>query len=431
MFLVYNVILNEVSIMFNLNIKTSDFIHIMVTNRCNKRCPFCFDENRKFGKDITKENYIKILDKAKENNIKEVCILGGEPLLHPDIVWLCKTCKDYGFKTVITTNYAKPDILKECDKYLDSINISYYDQKELPDQKDYKADISLSALIYKGRFDNKKDLDNFIDKYKDKFHLRLATLEPTPRFPKELCDVSEFLDTLEYDKKISLFGQIEADIYRGVTIKRHDILLPKFEQPFSFNGHVNGDYDRSWTDRYVTEERGEIEYSSPIGNIRSYDEYDALAKKLHKIYIYDQGDYVIGVLYNKSINKYIMVNQYRYGIDKFNIEFPGGSKEYLENSYDAFIREIREETGYNINKDNIKLLGQYYQNVGNSKGKVYIFYAETNNDELKEQILDEFEHIKLVEMTSDELKMYVLGNSYLLTQYVYMKYKESKYDKLS
>ena len=76
-------------------------------------------------------------------------------------------------------------------------------------------------------------------------------------------------------------------------------------------------------------------------------------------------------------------------------------------------------------------MGQYYQNVGNSKGKVYIFYAETNNDELKEQILDEFEHIKLVEMTSDELKMYVLGNSYLLTQYVYMKYKESKYDKLS
>lgn len=234
--------------MFNVKIKTSDFIHIMVTNRCNRRCPFCFDENRKFGKDITRENYLKILNKAKENNIKEVCILGGEPLLHPDIVWICKTCKEYGFKTVITTNYAKPEVLKECDKYLDSINISYYNQKDLPDQKDYNADISLSALIYKGRFDNQKDLDNFIDQYKDRFHLRLATLEPTPRFPKELCDVSEFLDTLEYDEKISLFGQIEADVYRGVTIKRHDISLPKFEQPFSFNGHVNGDYDRSWTD---------------------------------------------------------------------------------------------------------------------------------------------------------------------------------------
>ena len=162
--------------MFRKDIKTNEFIHVMVTNRCNRRCPFCFDENRKFGKDITRENYLKILDKAKENNIKEVLLLGGEPLLHPDIVWMCKTSKEYGFKTLITTNYAKPEVLKECDKYLDSINISYYDQKELPDQKDYKADISLSALIYKGRFDNKKDLDAFIDKYKDKFHLRLATL---------------------------------------------------------------------------------------------------------------------------------------------------------------------------------------------------------------------------------------------------------------
>ncbi len=415
--------------MFNIKIKTSDFIHIMVTNRCNRRCPFCFDENRKYGKDITKENYLKILEKAKENNIKEVCILGGEPLLHPDIVWLCKTCKEYGFKTVITTNYAKPEMLKECDKYLDSINISYYNQKELPDQKDYKADISLSALIYKGRLDNKKDLDEFIDKYKDKYHLRLATLEPTPRFPKELCDVSDFLDTLDYEEKTSLFGQIEADIYRGVTIKRHDKSLPKFEQPFSYNGHVNGEYNRIWTDRYETEERGKIDYTSPIGNIRVYEEYDALAKKLHKIYIHDQGDYVTGVLYNKSLNKYIMVHQYRYGIDKFNIEFPGGSKDYLEDPYDAFIREVKEETGYQLSKDHIKSLGSYYQNVGNSKGRVYIFYGETSNQELKEQQLDEFEHIKVIEMDSDELEKYVESNSYLLTQFIYSKYKESNYGK--
>lgn len=417
--------------MFNLKIRTSDFIHVMVTNRCNRYCPFCFDENRKFGKDITIENFVKILNKAKENNIKEVCILGGEPLLHPDIVLLCKICKEYGFKTVITTNYAKPEVLKQCDEYLDSINISYYDQKEFPNPKDYTADISLSALMYKGRLDNKRDLDAFIDKYKDKFHLRLATLEPTPRFPKELCDISEFLDTLEYDEKVTLFGQIEADIYRGVTIKRHDVVLPKFEQQFSFNGHVNGDYDRSWTDRYIEEERGKVEYSSPIGDIRSYEEYDALAKKLHKVYIYDQGDYVIGVLYNRSTDKYIMVNQYRYGIDRFNTEFPGGSKSYSEDPYEAFMREVREETGYNIQKDNVQLLGQCYQNVGNSKGKAYIFYAETDNKELHEQQLDEFEHIKLVEMTLEELEKYASNNSYLLTQLVYFKYKESRHDKLS
>ncbi len=412
--------------MFRNEIKTNEFIHIMVTNRCNRRCPFCFDENRKFGKDITKENFLKILDIAKKNNIKEVLLLGGEPLLHPDIVWLCKTCKEYGFKTVITTNYCNPKALLECDKYLDSINISYYNQTELPDQKDYTADISLSVLMYKGRLDNKKELDEFIDKYKDKFHLRLATLEPTPRFPKELCDISAFLDTLEFDRKEVLFGQIEADIYRGITIKRHDISLPKFEQPFSCNGHVNGDYDRSWTDRYITEERGEIEYSSPIGNIRSYEEYDALAKKLHKIYIYDQGDYVTGVLYNKTKEKYIMVNQYRYGIDKYNTEFPSGSKDYTEDAFDAWIREVKEETGYLLKKENIKQIGSYYQNVGNSKGKAYIFYGETTDSELDRQQLDEFEHITVKEMTAEELEKYVMNDSYILTQLIYMKYKNRK-----
>lgn len=410
--------------MFNIKIKTSDFIHVMVTNRCNRRCPFCFDENRKFGKDITRENFIKIMDKAKKNNIREVCILGGEPLLHPDIVWLCKTCKEYGFKTVMTTNYAKPEVLLECDKYLDSINISYYNQTDLPDQKNYTADISLSALIYKGRLDNKKDLDDFIDKYKDRFLLRLATLEPTPRFPTQLCDVSEFLDTLEFDEKVTLFGQIEADIYRGVTIKRHDISLPKFEQPFSFNGHVTGEYDRSWTDRYKTEERGEVEYSSPIGDIRSYEEYDALAKKLHKIYIYDQGDYVCGVLFNKDKSKYIMVKQYRYGIDKYNIEFPGGSKDYVEEAIDAYLREIKEETGYKVSKENAKLLGSFYQNVGNSKGKVYIFYAEVSDNDLGEAELDEFEHVEVVEMNDVELKNYLSKDNYMLTQLIYSKYKE-------
>ena len=161
----------------------------------------------------------------------------------------------------------------------------------------------------------------------------------------------------------------------------------------------------------------------------SYEEYDAIAKKLHKIYIYDQGDYVVGVLYNKSTNKYIMVDQYRYGIDRHNTEFPGGSKDYLEDPYDAWIREVKEETGYNLKKQNVKILGSFYQNVGNSKGKAYIFYGETENQELGTPNREEFEHIKIVEMDSSELDQYVSSNYYLMTQFVYSKYKAKQYEK--
>ena len=123
-----------------------------------------------------------------------------------------------------------------------------------------------------------------------------------------------------------------------------------------------------------------------------------------------------------------MVNQYRYGIDRYNTEFPGGSKDYLEDSYDAWIREVKEETGYTLKKGNVKLLGSYYQNVGNSKGKVYIFYGETSNDELENQQLDEFEHIKIIELDSLELEKCISSNSYLLTQYVYLKYRGNKHE---
>ena len=393
----------------------------MVTNRCNRNCIFCFDENKKYGKDITISNLIKILDKAKSSGISEVCILGGEPTVHPNIVEICKICKnDYGMKTIMTTNYSKPYVVKECAQYLDSINISWYDQEDLPDPSEYRCDISLSALIYKNRLDNKRDLDAFIDKYGKIYNLRLATVQPTPRFPKSLCDVSQFLDTLTFDKKITLFGQIEGDIYRGVLIKRHDIELKKFEQPFSYNGHVNGAYDRSWNDHYDTEERGIEIFSSPILNIRKYVEFDPIANKSHNIYVIDDQDYVTAIVYNKTIDKYILCKQYRYGIDKYSIELVGGGKYRDESPKCAIIRELQEEAGYKIDKNyaaqDIKLLDVSYSNTGNTSSKIFSFYIEVSGIPEK-QFLETFEHIEILECSKDDM------NSIFEKQYVGIPYK--------
>ena len=47
-----------------------------------------------------------------------------------------------------------------------------------------------------------------------------------------------------------------------------------------------------------------------------------------------------------SEGKIVIVNQYRFGVDKFTSEIPGGLIDEGENSEMAAVRELREETGY-------------------------------------------------------------------------------------
>ena len=70
-----------------------------------------------------------------------------------------------GFFTVITTNYTKPKVIKSLDGICDTINISLYPENEniIPNQNDFKYNLYLKVLLYKGRFQNKEEFDSFID----------------------------------------------------------------------------------------------------------------------------------------------------------------------------------------------------------------------------------------------------------------------------
>lgn len=72
-----------------------------ITSQCNLRCPYCYATDSRGQKkrfpDFPLEHSIKILDKFKDNNINEIVITGGEPLLNPhwfEIVKYAKTITD-------------------------------------------------------------------------------------------------------------------------------------------------------------------------------------------------------------------------------------------------------------------------------------------------------------------------------------------------
>ncbi len=80
-------------------------LQIFITNRCNLNCYGCFA--RKIMKkkiDISLSEYKKILLNFLEKGGKQINLIGGEPLLHPDLREILQLNRLYRIKTTIYTN---------------------------------------------------------------------------------------------------------------------------------------------------------------------------------------------------------------------------------------------------------------------------------------------------------------------------------------
>ena len=207
------------------NIK--DNLTLWITHECNMNCVFCRDSNHKTIKGFMSltdvEHNLKI---AKDSGIKTVLIGGGEPTLHPNIIEIAKLCKQFNFFTVITTNYTKPEIIKQLDGIIDTINISLYEENKesIPNQSDFQSTLCLKVLIYSGRWKNKKEFDEFIDFYKQKIpNIVFGCMRGHTTWCKEHNKV-EWLSEIEKESTITQTSRGNpAYTYRGCYIDRKDL----------------------------------------------------------------------------------------------------------------------------------------------------------------------------------------------------------------
>lgn len=210
--------------------KTDKNLTLWVTHECNLNCVFCRDSNnKKVHGFMTMEKIKKSLRKAKEEKITTVLIGGGEPTLHPDIIEIAKLSKSMGFFTVITTNYTKPEIIKKLDGICDTINISVYEENKdrIPYQKDFKSNLYLKVLLYKGRFKNKEEFDEFIDKYKKLVpHMGFCCMRGHMSWCEEHKNI-DWIDSLPIDKVVMTDRGNPCWIYRGFPIDRKDLSVFK------------------------------------------------------------------------------------------------------------------------------------------------------------------------------------------------------------
>lgn len=102
-------------------------------------------------------------------------------------------------------------------------------------------------------------------------------------------------------------------------------------------------------------------------------------------------------------NKIILINQYRYPIQKVNLEIPAGKKDdENEDSFECAKRELEEETGY-VSSD-MKLFKRIYPCVGYSNEYIDLFIAKNCVEIENPKAMDVDENIECVFLSLDEIK---------------------------
>jgi ADP-ribose pyrophosphatase len=107
--------------------------------------------------------------------------------------------------------------------------------------------------------------------------------------------------------------------------------------------------------------------------------------------------------------KFILVKQYRHGVQEFVLEIPGGVIDPGEDAISAARREMLEETGFAF--DSVTELVSLYPNPATSDNKTTTFLL-TGGRKVQEQDLDEQEEIDVVLATAQEVKQWLLDNKF-------------------
>lgn len=125
-----------------------------------------------------------------------------------------------------------------------------------------------------------------------------------------------------------------------------------------------------------------------VVDINTNNEFD------HIKLIENNSNYPGSVILCKHNNKFLLLENYRYGINDISIELPRGYRDKHEPLEECAIRELKEETNiiFDFNIDRIQKLGEIAVNSAILESKVALFLIEINQPINNLQI-QSYEHI--------------------------------------
>ena len=258
---------NEVIENKNILLNNNAYLSIVTTNKCQMKCSYCINSETDQSSDLNVDIAVTNIQKLTERyNIKEAILLGGEPLLHPNLFELIKKLRrntNLKFIRLTTNGILLNDenfIKKLVDKDygIQGINISYHNNKfislhqlkcivETIKKYNNNIKIRINTNIWKNNLDNLEDLLVHITKLNFVDEIRISNIIPKDSFSVNTLNNNNDL-ILSNDKYERLFNHLINHYSNNYTIIKNDktlgfvkyILIPtKIPIIINWNLHSN------------------------------------------------------------------------------------------------------------------------------------------------------------------------------------------------
>lgn len=154
-------------------------IYLCITNKCPNNCLYCSAKNRQAEKELSKVEWINVINELQEMRTPIIGITGGEPLLREDIFDIIKSIDSRSTAILFTSGF----------------NLSYEKAKELKDSGLFGIGISLDSYdknIHNKNRNNEDAFDYALEALKNSNKAGLYTMAQTVILKENLDDEKLF-----------------------------------------------------------------------------------------------------------------------------------------------------------------------------------------------------------------------------------------------
>lgn len=170
-----------------------------------------------------------------------------------------------------------------------------------------------------------------------------------------------------------------------------------------------------WLNKYI------LNYRLPDGNVHQYESVSRKPKDVYLAELTTKGavdpeiDAVCIVGYTKD-ESFVMTREFRYPMNRYCVQFPAGLRERGENVIGCASREMREETGYDLVRDDFGnpvktyyFVQPGYSSLGMGDESIAMVFALV--EKVEEPHPEETECIDVFELPRKDVRRFLEANT--------------------